>query len=168
MPIANECRIIRVQPQNLGNLVQDAFNSEAGSSIFAKVSNMLLESNTNMVQSVEPSNLPSASDGVSYIEILHFVDDKALVISHNAIALYRDASAISDPLGNGLIQMSTFPQGLRFSPDNTPWVIHHVSGFIELVNHHIVLILPNAIRLYSSKEDALKNRNIIVELPFSH
>jgi len=127
---------------------------------------MLIDSSTNMVESVEARYITSSSGDKYYAEILHFVGGKVLVISHNAIALYKSAAAISDPLGNGIIKLATLPDTIRFNMSDTPWVVRHISGFIELIDQYIILILPNSIRLYRGKEDALRNSNIILDLPF--
>jgi len=120
---------------------------------------MLLEGNTNIVKSVERGQRAG-----EVIELLEFFSGHALVISCRQFGFYKNKNAVSDPLGNGLIDMADIPVQYQLNIEHEQWTTEHSSGFIGLSNHCTLLILPTAIRLYASKSDALRNRNPIVEL----
>lgn len=122
---------------------------------------MVFEGSSNLIESVESIEI----NGL-YAESLVFYDGKALVIDQKSIALYKDTRAIQDELGNGLISMSAIPSPYMLDTTQTPWVSGHRSGFIGLTNECVLLILPNAIRLYESKQHALHNTNALSELSF--
>ncbi len=120
---------------------------------------MLSEGKANIIKSIERAELSGQT-----VEILHFFSGQALVLAHQAIAFYNDAAAIEDPLGKGLISMAELPAG-RGLPETEPhWVAEHAAGFVGLFDGRVILILPNAIRLFADKSDALRNRNLMVEL----
>jgi len=123
---------------------------------------MLLEGNSNLIAKIESQVIAQRP-----AEFLHFHDSKVLVITQDTLALYKSLSSITDPLGNGLISLQTLPSGQLFSPPQGPWAIEHTAGFIGLSDGKALLILPIAIRLYKNKEDALRNREILVELPLT-
>lgn len=123
---------------------------------------MIIEGSANLVKRVETLTLQS-----QYIEALILQNERVIAISEAAIALFKDFNAMQDPLGNALIVIETIPEEKQFSATTTPWVASHQAGFVELSNGMGLLILPNDVRLYDSKEDALSNTNPIVCLPLS-
>jgi len=118
---------------------------------------------TDIVKSIEGANLHG-----QHVEIVHFFDGKALVLGYNAIALYKNAATITDQLGNGLIAMAELAPQDYFDTDNAPWVVEHAAGFVGFSCGRALLILPKAIKLYATKQDALNNAPAIAELPLTH
>ncbi len=123
---------------------------------------MVFEGHSNLIQAVETIEIRG-----TYAESLNFYSGMALVIGQKTIALYKNVPSIHDELGNGLISMATIPDQYTLDIDETPWVCEHQSGFVGFGNGLALLILPNAIRLYESKKQALKNSNVLSELTFT-
>lgn len=118
---------------------------------------MIIEGSSNIIDHVERSEINSQT-----LELLHLVDNKVIVLSANTIALYRDATSVSDPLGNGLIGMASIEgHSLEMAE---PVVVEHKSGYVGLAKDQVLLILPNAIKLFQNKVDALQGANAICML----
>lgn len=95
---------------------------------------------------------------------LTFRNGFVLVIQNHFMALYKDAQAINDPLGNGLKAMVDIPQEAQLSPSDSGFVQEFSAGFVGLSGEKAILITPNDIQLFPNKLDALHNRNEIVRL----
>ena len=98
-------------------------------------------------------------------EVLHLQGGRALVLCQDQIATFKDSESIDDPLGNGMLGIVELPTDIGLAQHAHPWINEHRAGFIGLVNGASMLVLPGAIRLYGSKQDALHNRRILAELP---
>ncbi len=118
---------------------------------------MLLEGSSDIVANVERREIKS-----QMMELVFLNDQKVLAIAKDSLALYKDVDAISDPLGNGLICMANLEE-IEFNMDE-PVVLTHRSGFIGLVQDKVLLILPNAIKLFHNKEDALQGQKVVCSL----
>lgn len=99
-------------------------------------------------------------------ECLEFHNGKCLVLSQQALGMYKDMASVTDPLGNGRIDTVTLPADEQLSNDQ-PWVTETVAGFIGLTNGRALLITPNYVQMFPTKTDALHNRNEIVRLDLS-
>jgi len=95
---------------------------------------------------------------------LTFRNGFVLVIHGAFMALYKDMSAIGDPLGNGLKAMVDIPSEQTLTPNEQGFVQEFSAGFVGLADDKAILITPNDIQLFPNKSDALHNRNEIVRL----
>jgi hypothetical protein len=121
----------------------------------------MLESNqSDIIQSVTPRTL----NNQQMIEVVQLYNGNAIVLSSNALAYYKSADSIEDPLGNGLIAMAELPHTQHFTPAHSPWILQFKAGFVGLVNDRVLLITPVAVQLFASKMDALRNQNEIARL----
>lgn len=105
--------------------------------------------------------------GAHPLSLLHFHRGQVLAIGADAVALYRDAAAIADPLGNGLIGHEPIPAALR--PSCQPvsgYVREQRAGFVGLHGGAVLFIRPDGIALFASNDDALHNRNAYWLMPF--
>lgn len=116
---------------------------------------MLLEGDSDIIQRCEWS----AETGMQY---LTFRNGSVLVISENALAFYKSMEAIQDPLGNGLLEMAELTSPILAGKNG--FVLEYRAGFVGLENDLALLITPNDIQLFPSKDDALRNQNEVVRL----
>lgn len=123
---------------------------------------MIIEGSANLVNRVETLTLQA-----QYVEALILQNGRVIAISETAIALFKDYHTMQDPLGNSLLALETIPESHTFDLSAIPWVATHQAGFVEFSNGMGLLILPNDVRLYANKQDALKNNAAIVCLPLS-
>lgn len=119
---------------------------------------MLRDGTSKIVQSHEQRQLRGTP-----VEVLHLNDGKAIVIAHNALAVYKSAAAIDDDFGQGLLDICDLPPDV-FPSGNAPKLIEHNAGFVGLSHDRALLILPNGIKMYANKNDALYNRSAIANL----
>lgn len=119
---------------------------------------MLLEGSSDIIRHIERSVINSQQ-----LEVLHLSNSKVLVIGETTLALYKNSRSIADPLGNGLIQMMNI-ENFSFDIQN-PVVLEHRAGYVGLAKDQVLLILPNAVKLFRSKTDALQGANSICTLP---
>lgn len=107
------------------------------------------------------------SDERGNVTLLHFHQGMVVLIGADAIGLYRDAAALTDPLGNGVLGYEPIPPALAPSwQEESGYVETHTSGFVGLHNGAALFIRPDGIALYPSPNDALHNRNACWLIPF--
>ncbi len=123
---------------------------------------MIIEGSANLVNRLETLSLQS-----QYVEALVLQNGRVIAISESAIALFKDFDTMQDPLGNSLLAIEAIPEAHQFECSASPWVSKHQAGFVEFSNGMGLLILPNDVRLYANRHDALKNHDAIVCLPLS-
>lgn len=123
---------------------------------------MIIEGNANLVASIEYEDIND-----QYVEALTFNDGRVLALSANAMALYKNRGCLGDPLGNGLLHITSLPEEGQLKPSDSPWVSTHSAGFVGLSNGMALLILPREIRIYRNNQDALHNHNALASLPLS-
>lgn len=102
------------------------------------------------------------------LSLLHFHRGQVLAIGADAVALYRDAGAVSDPLGNGLLGHQPIPLALR--PQCDPlngYIEEQRAGFVGLQGGAVLFIRPDGVALFASREDALHNRDASWLIPFA-
>ncbi len=123
---------------------------------------MLIENTSDLIVRTEQRQLPS---GVP-VDLAGLQNGTVLAIGADALALYRSFEAVGDALGNGLIASVTLPRTL--AAENGGFVLEHRAGYVGLAGGFVLLITLNDVQLFSSKEDALRNRNEIARLSLAH
>lgn len=100
--------------------------------------------------------------GRGRVNLLHFHRGMVLMVSREAVGLYRDPAFINDPLGNGLIGYEPIPDGLRgeAAPDGA-WVARQSSGYVGLTSGAVLFIRPDGVALYPDGNSALNNRHMV-------
>ena len=66
-----------------------------------------------------------------------------------------------NPLAGGMVRNEAFADGRMLQP---PFIEEHRAGFVGLTDGLAMLIGLNDVRMYPSKDDALRNQNMICEL----
>ncbi len=116
---------------------------------------MILQGDSDIIQRCEW--LPEGQ-----MQHLLFRNGSVLVISSEALAYYKSVEAISDPLGNGLVELVELTSALQCGENG--FVTEYHAGFVGLTNDRVLLITPNDIQLFTDKNDALRNQNEIARL----
>ena len=122
---------------------------------------MISEHSSAIVKELRPNTSRSGEP----VELLIFGNDLTLAISAHALAVYRHPDCFNDPLGNGLVRTVDLPDDAVLQVDNGKLVAKIQSGCVDLHDGKILLILPNEIRLYPDRESALRNCNVLAQLP---
>lgn len=98
--------------------------------------------------------------GRGRVNLLHFHQGMVLMISREAVGLYRNRAAVTDPLGNGVIGYQTIPEPLRGEEDaEQAHVTRQTSGYVGLTSGAVLFIRPDGIGLYPDNNSALNNRD---------
>ena len=97
------------------------------------------------------------------LELLVFENDKVLAIAKDSLAFYKSISSVNNPFGAGLINIANL-FNIQFAME-LPLVVEHRSGYVALRNGYVLIIFPNTVRLYGSKECALSGKDVLCELP---
>lgn len=95
---------------------------------------------------------------------LTFENNLLLVLSEKFMALYKNTAALNDALGNGLKAMVDLPEDAYLQVSEQGMVKEFRAGFVGLMDQKVILITPNDIQLFASKNDALRNQNEIARL----
>ncbi len=120
---------------------------------------MIIESQSDIIVGVRHALLKNGEASSQ----LTLRNGSLLVVAESALALYRSAESLEDPLGNGLVAMEDIPTASRLL-QKEGFVKEYQAGYIGLHDDKVILITPNDIQLFSSKFDALRNQNEIVRL----
>lgn len=121
---------------------------------------MLIENSSNLIESVQPGNLASGERA----DLAQLINGQVLVISADALALYSRMEAVSDELGNGLLNSVRIPDEFRLDIENDAYLQEHNAGYVGLSGDKVLLITLNDVQMFPSKTDALKNQNEIVRV----
>ena len=121
---------------------------------------MALHSSSDIIHSVQRTQINGQA-----LELLILENGKVLAIGNNSLAFYQNINALNNPLGAGLINLANLEE-ISFDL-NTPLVMEHRSGYVALRNGYVLIIFPNAVRLYSSNECALSGKDALCELPLN-
>ena len=102
------------------------------------------------------------------VSLLFLNSEKVLAITQNAMGLYSSKDAIHDPLGNGLLCITDFPQGHTLQLDDQVghFVTHFDAGFVSLSQGRALLIKPHCVEYYPSPMEGLQGKNMICQLLF--
>jgi len=118
---------------------------------------MIIENTSDLIRQW---TLLTLSDGSPVAEA-ELVNGNALVISPQAIALFRRPGDCINPLAGGMVRNEAFADGRMLQP---PFIEEHRAGFVGLTDGLAMLIGLNDVRMYPSRDDALRNQNMICEL----
>ena len=119
---------------------------------------MLIEQSSDLIREHRVVTLKS---GESADEVI-LINDQSLLISRNAMSLFRRAGDWQDPLGNGHLRSADI--AAEFELSESPFVVSHKAGFAQLSNGCGLLIGLNDVRLYPDAASALRGQNEISRL----
>ncbi|MEE2749616.1 MAG: hypothetical protein VX474_06540 [Pseudomonadota bacterium] len=119
---------------------------------------MVIENSSDLIRQWQAVVL---ADGQSAAEA-ELINGNALVISDDGIALFSRPGDCVNPLSGGLIRHASFPD--HISPPVAPFIDRHRAGFVGLTGGLALLIGLNDLRMYASANDALRNRDMLLEL----
>jgi len=120
---------------------------------------MIIQNSSDLIRHHQPQVLANGTP----VHEAELINGHAVIIGHDSLSLYRRPGDCADPLGNGFIRSVSLPDNHRI-PQEAPMLQEHRAGFAGLVGGYVLLIGLNDIRLFSSREDALRNRNELVRL----
>jgi len=118
---------------------------------------MLIETTSDLIRSYSAVTL---TDGREACEAV-LINDNALVISADTLALFRRAGDCCNELAGGFLRSLNFSDGVTLE---APFIDEHRAGYVGLTNNAVLLIGLNDVRMYLNKADALRNQNCIGEL----
>jgi hypothetical protein len=87
-----------------------------------------------------------------------------IALTPHALACYRNASALHDPLGNGLLSFAELPAATTIRFEQEQCVATHSAGYVGLLDGKALLIAPFKVRLYPNNHDGLRGLNCLAEL----
>lgn len=117
---------------------------------------------SDIIESVHPEPLANGTPA----ERLQLRGGPVLVLTEQAIALYRDAQSPDDPLGNGLLALTELTGKDCLTMAGAGFVKEHRAGYIGLHDGKALLITPVAVQLFANREDALRNQNECARVAF--
>lgn len=117
---------------------------------------------SDIIESVEATPLANGTPA----ERLLLRGGPVLVLTAEAMALYRDATGPDDPLGNKLIALAELAPEHRLALGDGHFIREHRAGYIGLMDDKAILITPAAVQLFANKDDALRNQNELARLAF--
>lgn len=102
------------------------------------------------------------------VSLLHFHHDMVLLISAEAVGLYRDRAAVEDPLGNGVLGYEVIPEALRPAwQEGSGYVREQASGYVGLHGGAVLFIRPDGVALYPDGPSALRNQSMFWLIPYA-
>ena len=109
-----------------------------------------------IVARTEVRDLP----GKGQVDLLHFHQGQVLLISTEAVGVYRNEAALVDPLGNGVLGYQSLPDSIRPEPNANGSVVEDQrAGCVRLASGAVLFIRPDGVALYNNGEDALRNQS---------
>jgi hypothetical protein len=96
--------------------------------------------------------------GTAARTLIRFHNGQVLLVSADAVALYRHDDAVDDPLGNGLLGHELLPPELACTAGEAP-VAEQRAGYVRLQSGAVLFIRPDGVALYENADDALRNRD---------
>ena len=119
---------------------------------------MLVENNSDVVRS---SQLLQLSHG-EQVEALELINGQVLLLAENGLSLYKDHSAIEDPLANGLLHTFQLPPEFYLLIKEGRFMEMTRSGLVGLFDEKVILLTPNDIQLFPNRASALRNQDEIM------
>lgn len=124
---------------------------------------MLTENNSNLIRDVFTTTLASGACA----DVAELVNDRFLAVASDSLSLFSSRKAVSDPLGNGLLQRVSIPESDWLVAEEGDFILEHRAGYVGLASGKVLLIGLNDARLFSGPANALRNRDEIVRIPLA-
>ncbi|MEY8205576.1 MAG: hypothetical protein RPR40_10955 [Bermanella sp.] len=121
---------------------------------------MILAGNSDIISKCEFFSAGAAANS----QWLSFANGLVLVLQRDCLALYKDARAVNDELGNGLMELADLAGAACLALGEQGFVSEYKAGFVGLRDDKVILITPNDIQLFAGKADALRNCNELARL----
>ncbi len=121
---------------------------------------MILSGNSDIIKKCEFFSTGLAE----HSQWLSFSNGLVLVLHQDYLALYKNALAINDELGNGLIELVDLTGVARLALSEQGFVSEYKAGFVGLKDDKVILLTPNDIQLFACKADALRNQSELARL----
>lgn len=97
-------------------------------------------------------------------QLLHLHNGMVIALTPRALACFRNAGAMHDPLGNGLLSFTALPEGTEIGFQQDICVATHSAGYVGLLDGKAMLIAPYKVRLFPNNQDGLRGLNCLAEL----
>ncbi|MCK0536237.1 hypothetical protein [Alcanivorax quisquiliarum] len=121
----------------------------------------------SMTDAIIHSHERATVAGHGQVNLLHFHHQSVLMITAQAVGLYRDRAALDDPLGNGALGFELIPAALRpVWEQHCGYVREQMAGFIGLTSGAVLFVRPDGIALYPDATRALHNQARQWLIPF--
>lgn len=125
---------------------------------------MLIENSSDIVSNDQQLTLTSGE----VVDALTLINGQILVLSVNTMSVYRSLESIQDPLGNGLLHSVALEgQSKLCQGEGGRFLAMKKAGIVGLFDDKVILITPNDIQLFASRNDALRNQNELARLSLS-
>lgn len=122
---------------------------------------MLIENSSDVVVTSQLLTLGTGQQ----VEALTLINRQILVLSENALSVYRSIESIQDPLGNGLLHFAELEQEMFLKQGSDGHFMDmKKAGIVGLFDDKVILITPNDIQLFADRNDALRNQNELARL----
>jgi len=122
---------------------------------------MLIENSSDIVLDSQLLTLEAGQK----VETLSLINQQVLVLSENALSVYRSIESIQDPLGNGLLHSVALEGAAQLKQyDDGRFMQMKKAGIVGLFDDKVILITPNDIQLFADRNDALRNQNELARL----
>jgi len=122
---------------------------------------MLIENSSDIVSNDQQLALHSGE----LVDALTLINSQILVLSENTLSVYRSLDSIQDPLGNGLLHTVALQGAAELvRGQDGRFMAMKKAGIVGLFDDKVILITPNDIQLFASRNDALRNQNELVRL----
>lgn len=97
-------------------------------------------------------------------QLLHLHNGMIIALTPRALACFRHADALADPLGNGLLSYTALPDEVQIHFEQEVCIARHSAGYVGLLDGKALLIAPFKVRLYPNSHDGLRGLNCLAEL----
>ncbi|MFT5716521.1 MAG: hypothetical protein ACJAWS_002668 [Oleiphilaceae bacterium] len=98
------------------------------------------------------------------VQILEFYDGKLLILAKDAIAVHKTRISFEDPLTDGCLGYAELAPEHHLNWVDDSIIEEYKSGYIGLKDQRGILITPNAIQLFPSKQEALHNQQCLAKI----
>lgn len=122
---------------------------------------MLIENNSNLIRNVFAARLASGAR----VDVAELINNRFLAVAADSLSLFSSRVAVSDALGNGLLQRVSIPEpDWLVADDQGGLIMEHRAGYVGLAGGKVLLIGLNDARLFAGPADALRNRDEIARI----
>lgn len=119
---------------------------------------MIIENNSDIVRSSKQLILSHGEQ----VEALELINGQILLLAINGLSLYKDLSAIEDPLANGLLHSFELQPEFYLKINEGRFMEMNRSGLVGLFDEKVILLTPNDIQLFPNRTSALRNQDEIM------